>query len=251
VALLLSGLALGCSARSPLKTDGGAAGASGAGGDRGAAGASAGTTGESGHGGVSGGAGGAVVLGSCETSADCETRSECCESSCAARTDPVPPRVFCESSQCPVGDQSAGSLACGCVNHQCALSAEEDGGAGGAGGASGAGDAGGATTLPACTWPAELGNPDAGKGACRPARALLDCTSGNIGEECLSDNANHCNGDNPIPGATFTCHDTCSPQEYAVACGSIGGQFGGEPPAGCHDPSATPGGIVFFCCPCL
>jgi hypothetical protein len=118
----------------------------------------------------------------------------------------------------------------------------------------GAGAEGGVASLPACTWPATLDDPDAGRGACRPARARLSCDSPNSGvhEVCVSEDPNHCSGDeNVIPGATFICHDTCAANEYAAVCGAIGPGPIADPPAGCHDALASPGGTVFYCCPCL
>jgi hypothetical protein len=104
--------------------------------------------------------------------------------------------------------------------------------------------------LPACTWPAAL-DADAGAGACRPARTLLSCDGGNVQEDCISNDPAHCPDDSATPGVTYSCHDTCAPNEYGLVCGSIGGGSSGDPPAGCHDPEPTPGGIVFYCCPCL
>src|SRR5262249_11377628 len=132
----------------------------------------------------------------------------------------------------PVGGPSAGPLVCGCVDHQCAYF-----------------DSG---LLPACTWPAALDAADAGAGACRPARTLLDCTSPQgVSEVCISDDPTRCTGDNGAVAGPFTCHDTCAPNEYAVSCGKIGVGLTVDPPTGCHDALASPGGIVFYCCPCL
>jgi len=164
--------------------------------------------------------------------------------------------MVCNSS-CPIGGQSLGPLVCGCVNHQCASydsgagGAGGSGGAGGAGGSGGAGGAGGTTTLPACTWPAALDAPDAGSGDCRAGRALLTCQGGNITELCISNDPSQCPGPDLTPGVSYTCTDFCAPREYAVVCGKIGVGFSGDPPTGCHNPQPTPGGTIFYCCPCL
>ena len=105
--------------------------------------------------------------------------------------------------------------------------------------------------LPACAWPASLVDENAGRGACHAARALLSCVGSNqTFEDCLSNDPAACPGPASMPGVTFTCHDVCAPHEYGVACGSIGPGPISDPPAGCHDPLATPAGIVFYCCPC-
>jgi hypothetical protein len=106
--------------------------------------------------------------------------------------------------------------------------------------------------LPACAWPSALDDPDAGRGSCHPARFYLGCGSqSGVSEECLSDDPDHCAGPEPGPGLAFTCHDICGPHEYGAACGSIGPGPISDPPAGCHGAAPTPGGVVFYCCPCL
>jgi hypothetical protein len=230
--IFVFGAALGCGSGAPLKQDGGTAGAAaGHGGTAGAGGGAAGTGGQAGQGVA--GAGGTTPLGQCDTSDDCEPRTGCCGGSCNAKTDPTPAQPMVCNHLCPVGGASAGPLVCGCVNHQCAYF-----------------DSG---LLPACTWPASLDAPDAGgTGACHPARLFLSCDGSNgVSEGCLSDDPSHCPGDDATPGVTYSCHDTCAPNEYAVSCGSIGGGSSVDPPAGCHSALATPAGIVFFCCPCL
>jgi len=43
----------------------------------------------------------------------------------------------------------------------------------------------------------------------------------------------------------------CESGQYAVACGSpsTGGPTA-APPAGCTSAEITPGGVIFYCCPC-
>ena len=118
-------------------------------------------------------------------------------------------------------------------------------------GAAEAGREAAATSLPACTWPAALDDPDAGRGSCHPARALLSCDStAGVFEECASDNLDHCADDSATPAIAFTCHDRCGLNEYAAVCGSIGPGPISDPPAGCHTQLASPGGTVSYCCPC-
>ncbi|HVR64411.1 MAG TPA: hypothetical protein VMU50_21070 [Polyangia bacterium] len=107
-------------------------------------------------------------------------------------------------------------------------------------------------SLPACTWPAALDAPDAARGACRPARTRLAC-QGSRGDasECISNDPERCAGNDAIgPAETFTCHSVCAPAEYGVVCGSVGPGPISDPPPGCHDSSPTPGGTIFYCCPC-
>jgi hypothetical protein len=113
--------------------------------------------------------------------------------------------------------------------------------------------AGAAAATPAmsanCTWPASLDDPNAARGACRAARALVSCsTPGRATETCLSDDPTRC----PMgPQPASACHDSCKPDEYAVTCGAVGPSVGdATPPASCHDPMQTPGGPAFYCCTC-
>jgi hypothetical protein len=99
-----------------------------------------------------------------------------------------------------------------------------------------------------CSWPARLDRgDDAARGACHVKRHLLSCAlAGGATAICLSD-ATQCEPD----AGEAACEDQCKPNEYAVACGAIGPNSGNpDPPAACHDASATPGGVFFMCCPC-
>ena len=120
------------------------------------------------------------------------------------------------------------------------------------GGDSAAGDVGADTgALPACRWPAGLDGHDAGRGACVAARTFLSCAGPNgIVEECISDDPKQCAGENGMPGVSFTCHDLCRPDEYGAVCGSVGPGPISDPAAGCHGAAPTPGGTIFYCCPC-
>jgi hypothetical protein len=124
-------------------------------------------------------------------------------------------------------------------------------GSGGAGasaiGTAGARGDGGAGTGATCAWPASLDTPDAGAGACRPAHDLLSCGD----ELCLSNDPTQCPEENSVTTPMSDCHDLCGAQEFAVVCGSVGPGPISDPPAGCHGELATPGGIVFYCCPCV
>jgi len=106
---------------------------------------------------------------------------------------------------------------------------------------------GGKTTLPQCSWPSSLDASDAAQGQCRAARALVQCDlGGGVTEGGLSDDATRCSG-----GAAG--HDLCNEDEYGAACGSVGPSqaVADDPPAGCRSKLMTPGGVAFFCCPCV
>lgn len=162
---------------------------------------------------------------------------------------------------CPSSRQSVGKRA------GAAPTMEVDAGGGDAGG-SDAGEAGpqgdaaqateidagpGQHPLPACAWPARLDDLDAAVGTCHAARRMLTCElSGGATQGCLSDDA-QC----PAEGSgspVKPCEDVCQPDEYAAACGAIGAigpsTVQDDPPVGCHDAMPTPGGVVFYCCPC-
>jgi hypothetical protein len=70
-------------------------------------------------------------------------------------------------------------------------------------------------------------------------------------EICTSSNLANC----PDQSSTMTqlCIDQCGAGEYAVVCGSPGpSAMAFEPPVvlACHATLYTPGGVVFYCCPC-
>jgi hypothetical protein len=101
----------------------------------------------------------------------------------------------------------------------------------------------------ACSWPASLD--DAGAGGCYAARAIIACTDPS-GDGCfgLSNEAN-CS----VCGDGYNDPmDKCGADQYGVVCGSTGtsslGESIGAPPAGCTSQGATPGGTIYYCCPC-
>jgi hypothetical protein len=113
-------------------------------------------------------------------------------------------------------------------------------------------DAASPISYPACHWPAAFDATDAG-GGCRAGRFRLACDGGDAGLSvgCISDDPRQCDGVRVQPDVTFTCHDECAPNEFGLVCGGVGpGSAPSDPPAGCHSFSPTPGGIVFYCCPC-
>jgi hypothetical protein len=105
---------------------------------------------------------------------------------------------------------------------------------------------GGTSTLPACKTSWALSVPDAAQSQCTAARALVQCDlGGGEGEVGLSDDPTRCSGGSPGK-------NQCADDEYGVACGSVGpSQAAAEPPAGCRSKFPTPGGVVFYCCPCM
>jgi hypothetical protein len=118
-----------------------------------------------------------------------------------------------------------------------------------------ASDAASPVAYPACHWPASLDPTDAGDSRCQAKRYRLQCDGGDAGVRafCISNDPTQCEGlSTSVPGATFTCHHDCAPNEFGLVCGRIGPASAppAEPPAGCHSFSGTPAGIVFYCCPC-
>jgi hypothetical protein len=100
---------------------------------------------------------------------------------------------------------------------------------------------------PACTWAPELDNDD-GTVACRAARTLLSCPSAGGTVTCISNDPARCPMGATPSGAT--CTNQCAAGEYAVACGRPGPTPAPAPPAGCKDMRPTPGGVIYYCCPC-
>ncbi|HEX7599742.1 MAG TPA: hypothetical protein VF518_16110 [Polyangia bacterium] len=99
-----------------------------------------------------------------------------------------------------------------------------------------------AAQLPECHWPAALDPTDAATaGQCRAARAFVTCQEENGG--VLAGLMND------WPG----CTDDCTDNEYGAACGAVGPSTTPmpDPPSGCRMVAPTPGGVVFYCCPCL
>lgn len=98
--------------------------------------------------------------------------------------------------------------------------------------------------LTACDVPS-----DSGEGAsCHAGRELLRCTSPSGGAICIGEADSRCEGTD----ASFTCESVCEPDEYAASCGSTTpGGGGAQPPAeACRSLFPTPGGVVYYCCPC-
>jgi hypothetical protein len=83
-------------------------------------------------------------------------------------------------------------------------------------------------------------------GSCGAARAALDCEFPNgAGCVCVSDGTT-------CEGCAATCTNKCDANEYAASCGGIGPSGpSADPPAACRLVLPTPGGIAFYCCPCL
>jgi hypothetical protein len=109
--------------------------------------------------------------------------------------------------------------------------------------------------LPACTWPRELYQVDAGGVACTPARRFISCvgldTSGSIaiGAHGLS-NGTTLEGHNT---SGMQCEDRCHEDEYAIQCGGfVPDAATQEAPTECRlavvdpDPDRT----FYMCCPC-
>jgi hypothetical protein len=105
----------------------------------------------------------------------------------------------------------------------------------------------------ACPLPASLTGVDPASGQCRAARMLLNCpVTQNVNRLCLSNDRFRCSDDTTASdaGVPSGCDDLCAPGDYAVACGKPGPGTSPAPPAGCKDGRPTPGGVVFYCCPC-
>jgi hypothetical protein len=91
--------------------------------------------------------------------------------------------------------------------------------------------------------------PDAIATGCTAARALLWCGyDGGEHQNCLSNDLRSC----PTPLLHGSCTNQCQASEYAVACGGPGlmAEQGGPPPS-CRSVDITPGGVSFYCCPCI
>jgi hypothetical protein len=103
--------------------------------------------------------------------------------------------------------------------------------------------------VPACKRDGAL-SPDAAAAACRSSRTYLRCDLGlGAAELCGSDDPHACPDGSPADH----CQMLCEPNEYFVACGSVGPAIppAPEPAAGCRSLPAGPGGGVPYCCPCL
>ena len=113
-----------------------------------------------------------------------------------------------------------------------------------------AGDASGSAA--ACAWPEVLvPSTSTSRDACHAVRALLSCEQpGGATLSCVSDDRNAC-ADPRVASDSVACTNRCDDDEYVASCGGIGPGPIPEPPEGCHDMAANPGGIVHYCCPCL
>jgi hypothetical protein len=111
-----------------------------------------------------------------------------------------------------------------------------------------------ASALPACRWPSNLDNVDPSTGQCRGARTLLSCSlAGGATQICLSNDPNRCPDTGTAvadAGTAAACTNLCAPGEYAAACGKVGPGTIPDPPAGCKNARPTPGGVIFYSCPC-
>jgi hypothetical protein len=93
-----------------------------------------------------------------------------------------------------------------------------------------------------CHWPATEEAKDAGsENQCRAARFLATCDLGNGTQS------------SGLRDTLEGCSNNCADNEYGVACGTVGPSSSPtpDPPAGCHAPLHTPGGVSYYCCPCL
>jgi hypothetical protein len=93
-----------------------------------------------------------------------------------------------------------------------------------------------------------MSSANSGSGSCRSDRRLLECkTPGGGGLDCLFQSCAEADGFRPD-----RCHDLCEPDEFAASCGGIGPNAASNAPpnSACHDALATPGGVIFYCCPC-
>ncbi len=103
-----------------------------------------------------------------------------------------------------------------------------------------------ASKLPSCTWPSTFDADASSRATCHPSRAYIACTNpGGTDESCTTNGAITCQG-----ATSGTCHNDCTANEYAAACGGIGPGPVPDPPAGCRSLGANPGGVAFYCCPC-
>jgi hypothetical protein len=97
-----------------------------------------------------------------------------------------------------------------------------------------------------------VGVDDAGAGACAVGRHDLTCNDpSGAGCLCVTD-------DSSCPGCTIanvTCTNQCNSNEYALSCGGPPhfdpGFTYASAPDSCRSVGATPGGNVYYCCPCL
>lgn len=86
-------------------------------------------------------------------------------------------------------------------------------------------------------------------GQCSAQLHLLTCSRGDGSSSiCLSDVTNAC----PELDESFdSCESRCEDGEYAMACGGVNPMNEYEqPPEVCRSAGATPGGVVYYCCPC-
>jgi hypothetical protein len=97
-------------------------------------------------------------------------------------------------------------------------------------------------------WPASLDAPNAATGDCAAGSMLLSCNDSlGTGSICVANSPEICVGGlHPVAGE---CRNSCRPGEYAAACGSVGVSHA-PPSAACRTEIPTPGGLVYYCCPC-
>jgi hypothetical protein len=104
------------------------------------------------------------------------------------------------------------------------------------------------TKIPACAWPAAADTFD--------ASSNIGCHPQSMFQICEVPEGSVVHGDDTITtpaGETVTCHDACSPSEYALSCyGRPDSQSPVPAPSlGCSGvPIPTPLGESFYCCPC-
>ena len=123
----------------------------------------------------------------------------------------------------------------------------------GSGSGSSSGSSSGLSNPGTCSAPYDFPEAGAGVVACKVG-AYVACTSSQGGGcGCISDNPSECPGCSASNG--YTCTNKCGVGYFGVACGGPPNPADGGPnyqslPSNCMDPSYTPGGTVFACCPC-
>jgi len=103
-----------------------------------------------------------------------------------------------------------------------------------------------AGALPLCTWPSAFDDADVAAGQCVAGRMFLSCEGSNATAGCLSNDGAVCPAASSVGGAYgWNCENQCNPDEFGLVCGGTE-----SAPRKCRMMLPTPGGIVFFCCPC-
>jgi hypothetical protein len=128
-------------------------------------------------------------------------------------------------------------------------------------------DGGSSSVLPACAWPASLG--DGGlvpgeRSSWTVGRTFLECTYPAYSDGCLGDSLTACPGDDadPVTSASSadasegSCVDQCATDEYALMVllppfvAPDAGASDTPSPNACRVAAVTPGGRTYYCCAC-